>query len=107
MLSTISRIGVAPIDPVGSGFDRRFPQPLRLPLPFPGKSERNWRRVGNIATRHQRFSLWRWTRFPGSAGVSPASTSLRAPRACRRDAGAPRGGRDRSAALLWAKMRIA
>ena len=31
----------------------------------------------------------------------------RASRACRRDAGAPRGGRDRSAASLWANMRIA
>ena len=56
---------------------------------------------------NQQFSSWRWTRLPGSAGVSPASAFSRASRTCRRDAGAPRGGRDRSAASLQTKMRIA
>ena len=54
------------------------------------------------------------TRLPGSAGVSPASLFLRASRACWRDAPriregklAPRGGRNRFAASLYAKMRTA
>ena len=39
---------------------------------------------------------------PGSAGVSPASSSSRAARACRRDAGAPREARSISShALSW------
>ena len=54
-------------------------------------------------TEDQRFSLWRWMLTLG------APASRRHGREAREDvdAGAPKGGRDRFAASLWAEMRIA
>ena len=43
-----------------------------------------------VIVEEQQFSFWPVAAALGSAGVSPASTSSRALRACRRDAGAPR-----------------